>query len=83
MSAAEKHDGALPFWPIAMSLSMALAFTGVSEAQMTEWRRRGVVRFRPRGPNGALITERAQLEEAVRQMFGDVSADMDFGDGDD
>jgi len=81
MGAAEKHNDHLPFWPAAMSRPLALAFTGVSEAQMREWERTRVVRFVARGPNGAKITERCQLEEALRQLFGDLSSDMDFGDG--
>lgn len=82
MGAAEKHDGPLPFWPIAMTRELALTYTQVSRAQLDEWERRGTVRFRPRGANGAMITERAQLDEALHQLFGDVSADLDFGDGD-
>lgn len=79
MGAAERHDAALPFWPAAMTRSMALAYTSVSDAQMTAWERSGAVRFCARGPNGAKITERAQLDDAVRAMFGDVADDMDFG----
>ena len=82
MGAAEKLDGPLPFWPAAMPREMALAYTSVSEAQMRQWERAGIVRFRARGRNGAMITERVQLDEAVRQLFAEVSDDMDFGDGD-
>lgn len=82
MGAAEKLDGPLPFWPAAMTREMALAYTSVSEAQMRQWERDGTVRFRPRGRNGSMITERAQLDEAIRRLFGEVADDMDFGDGD-
>ena len=82
MGAAEKLDGTIPFWPAAMTRAMSLAYTSVSEAQMRQWEREGTVRFRARGPNGSMITERAQLDEALRKLFGDVAEDMDFGDGD-
>jgi hypothetical protein len=75
---AEKHDTSLPFWPTAMTRSMALAYTSASEAQMAEWERAGVVRFIPRGPNGAKITERAQLDEAVHALFVGPAEDMRF-----
>ncbi|KTF68647.1 hypothetical protein ACNFJ7_02015 [Sphingomonas sp. HT-1] len=82
MGAAEKLDGTIPFWPAAMTRAMALAYTSVSETQMRQWEREGTVRFRARGPNGSMITERAQLDDAIRKLFGDVAEDMDFGDGD-
>lgn len=81
MGAAEKLDGTIPFWPAAMTRDMALAYTSVSEAQMRQWETEGTVRFRARGRNGSKITERAQLDEAIRRLFGDVTDDMDFGDG--
>lgn len=77
---AEKLDYALPFPPAGMNRAMSLAYSGVGEAQLREWERSGIVRFRPRGPHGMMITERAQLDEALRQLFGDVSEDMDFPD---
>lgn len=77
---AEKHDATLPFWPAAMTRPMALAYTSASETQMSEWERAGVVRFVARGPNGAKITERVQLDDAVRALFAGVAEDMDFGD---
>ncbi len=82
MGAAEKLDGPLPFWPAAMTRAMSLTYTSVSESQMRQWEREGIVRFRARGPNGSMITERAQLDEALRRLFGEVAEDMDFGDGD-
>jgi hypothetical protein len=81
MSAAEKHDERLPFWPVAMARPMALAFTGVGEAQMRAWEKTGSVRFRPRGPRGAAIALRSDLEAAVADLFSrDLSEDLDFGD---
>jgi hypothetical protein len=80
MSAAEKLDARLPFWPVAMGRPMALAYTGVSEAQMREWERSGLVHFRARGPHGAAIAQRAELDNAVADLFSrDLSEDMDFG----
>lgn len=79
---AAVHDFPLAFPPAAMTRAMALAYTSVSEAQLKTWEREGVVRFLPRGANGTMITERAQLEEALRQLFSDPTEDMDFGDAD-
>jgi hypothetical protein len=81
MSAAEKHEAPLPFWPVAMSRPMALAYTGVAEAQMRAWEKAGAVHFRPRGPHGAAIVQRAELDLAVAELFSrDMSEDWDFGD---
>jgi hypothetical protein len=67
--------------PIGLTEVEALAYTRVSEKQMREWKRRRVVRFIPRGPNGALITQRQQLDVALAELFeADNSEDMDFGD---
>ncbi len=82
MGAAEKHPGPIPFWPAGMSWDMALAYTGVGEAQMRDWQKRGLVRFRARGPKGGLVTSRDQLDEALRQLFAagaDMAEDFDFG----
>lgn len=83
MGAAEKLDRFVSFVPAGMSWAMALAYTGVGEAQMRDWQKRGLVRFRARGPKGGLVTTREMLDEALRQLFaggGDVTEDMDFGD---
>ncbi|WP_419827697.1 hypothetical protein [Sphingomonas sp.] len=81
MSAAEKLDERLPFWPVAMARPMALAYTGVSEAQMRAWEKTGLVHFRTRGPHGAAIVQRAELDMAVADLFSrDLSEDLDFGD---
>ena len=60
----------LPHWPAAMSRDLALAYTGVAEAQMREWESRGMVRFQSRGPRGALIAPRADLDAALEHLFG-------------
>lgn len=75
MSAAERYDAPLPFWPAAMTRAMALAYTGVSETQMREWERRGVVRFCTRGPNGSAIARTADLKAAVDQLFTGAAVD--------
>ena len=75
---AEKHDATLPFWPAAMTRALALAYTSVSETQLKEWERAGLVQFRAIGPNGAKITERAQLDEALRLQFSGPAEDMRF-----
>lgn len=66
--------------PIGLTEAQALAYTGVGEAQMREWRRRRIVRFVPRGPRGSLITQRAQLDAALALLFDGAVEDMDFGD---
>lgn len=81
MSAAEKLTAPLPFWPAAMSREMALAYTGVGAEQMRAWEKRGLVHFRPRGPRGAMIAQRSELDLALDDLFNrDVSEDLDFGD---
>lgn len=79
MAAAEKHDLPLPFWPAAMSRSMALAYTGVAEAQLREWERARKIVFRARGPRGAMIALRSELDAALAELFADASEDLDFG----
>jgi hypothetical protein len=71
----------LPDWPAAMNREAALAYTGVAEVQLLEWKRRGKVTFRARGPNGALLALRSDLDAALKDLFENAAAeDMDFGD---
>ncbi|PHP21404.1 hypothetical protein CG471_02200 [Sphingobium sp. IP1] len=60
----------LPDWPAGMNREMALAYTGVSGDQLDEWRRAGVVRFRPRGPRGQMLALRTDLDAALAILFG-------------
>lgn len=60
----------LPDWPVAMTRELALAYTGVAEAQLREWESRGMVRFRQRGPRGAAIARRTDLDAALELLFG-------------
>ncbi|MCK0531484.1 hypothetical protein [Sphingobium agri] len=60
----------LPDWPAAMNREWALAYTGVSGEQMKEWVRSGKVRFRPRGPKGAMVALKADLDAALADLFG-------------
>jgi hypothetical protein len=64
----------LPDWPAAMPRDVALAYTGVAETQLREWERRGLVRFRARGPHGAAIAPRIDLDAALLTLF-DAAAD--------
>ncbi len=83
MGAAEKFAERLPFWPEGMGWDMACTYTGVGEAQMRNWQKRGLVRFKASGPKGALVTTKVQLDAALQQHFalgGDLSEDWDFGD---
>lgn len=59
----------LPDWPAALTEAEAHEFTRVSAAQMKEWRERGVVRFVPRGRNGAAIAQLSELKAALAAMF--------------
>ncbi|MBV9843223.1 MAG: hypothetical protein JOY99_17095 [Sphingomonadaceae bacterium] len=74
----------LPDWPAAMSRELALAYTGVGEAKMREWMRRGLVKFRACGPRGEMIAQRVDLDVALRDLFSSpttgLEEDMDFGD---
>jgi hypothetical protein len=65
----------LPDWPAAMPRDLALAYTGVADAQMKEWELRGLVRFRPRGPRGVAIASRASLDVALQALFSSPVAD--------
>lgn len=60
----------LPHWPAAMNRDLALAYTGVADAQLREWESRGTVRFRQRGPRGAAIAPRTDLDAALELLFG-------------
>lgn len=60
----------LPHWPAAMNRDLALAYTGVADAQLREWESRGMVRFRQRGPRGAAIAPRTDLDAALELLFG-------------
>ncbi|MDF0487784.1 hypothetical protein PX554_06550 [Sphingomonas sp. H39-1-10] len=71
----------LPYWPAALTEAEAIAYTGVSEAQMREWRKHGIVRFLLKGRKGSAIALRSDLDEALNQMFAIAAhEDMDFGD---
>lgn len=69
----------LPDWPAAMNREWALAYSGVAEAQMREWQKRGRVRFQPRGPHGAMLCLRSDVDAALQEMFTAGSPeDLDF-----
>ena len=69
----------LPAWPAALNRDQALAYSGVAETQLREWGKRGKVRFRPRGPNGAMLCLRSDLDNALTEMFVTGSAeDLEF-----
>jgi predicted site-specific integrase-resolvase len=59
----------LPDWPAGLNRQGALDYSGVSEAQLREWQKRGQVRFLPRGPNGAMLCMRSDVDAALREMF--------------
>lgn len=59
----------LPDWPAGMNREWALAYTGVAEAQLRAWERVGLVIFRPRGPHGAMLALRTDLDAALAQLF--------------
>ena len=72
-----------PDWPAAMNREMALAYTGVAEAQLRAWERARKVSFRPRGPNGQMVALRTSLDAALAELFtgaaNDLAEDLDFG----
>ena len=70
----------MPDWPAAMSRDIALAYTGVAEAQLRAWERGGKVNFRARGPRGAMLALRSDLDAALTEMItSTVEEDLDFG----
>jgi hypothetical protein len=70
----------LPDWPAALTMDEAIAFTGMGEAVIRQWSRSGKVRFLPRGPKGALVALKTDLQAALADMFTkDVAEDLDFG----
>lgn len=79
MAGAER-EYSLPFPPAGLTRPMALAYTGVAETKLKDWERRHLVRFRAIGPNGAKVTQRAQLDEALSLEFAGVAEDMEFPD---
>ncbi|MET1083735.1 MAG: hypothetical protein ABWY12_11920 [Burkholderiales bacterium] len=44
-----------------MNRELALAYTGVAEAQLREWERRGTVRFCMRGPQASYAMQVCRL----------------------
>lgn len=69
-----------PDWPAAMSRDLALAYTGVAEVQLRAWERGGKVNFRARGPRGAMLALRSDLDTALNELFtSTVEEDFDFG----
>lgn len=58
-----------PDWPAAMNRELALAYAQVSEAQLRQWERGGSVRFRARGPHGAMLCLRKDLDAALDALF--------------
>jgi hypothetical protein len=65
----------LPDWPVAMTREMALAYTGVADAQLREWERRGTTRSAQTETNGAAIAARSSLDAAVQSLFAAVADD--------
>lgn len=71
----------LPDWPAAMTRDVALAYTGVADAQLKAWERTCAVNFRPRGPRGAMLALRSELDAALSTLFAaPMDEDLDFGD---
>ncbi len=70
----------LPDWPAAMNREVALAYTGVAEAQLRAWEKTGRVAFRSRGPRGGMLALRSDLDAALSHLFSpDMAEDIDFG----
>jgi hypothetical protein len=70
----------LPDWPAGMTRDVALAYTGVAETQLRAWEKAGKVAFRPRGPKGASLALRVDLDAALAALFtSTASEDFDFG----
>ncbi|NTS64191.1 hypothetical protein HRV97_03315 [Sphingomonas sp. HHU CXW] len=70
-----------PDWPAGMNREMALAYTGVAETQLRAWEKAGKVSFRARGPNGASLALRVELDVALAELFASSANDEDFDFG--
>ncbi len=71
----------LPDWPAGMNRDWALAYTGVGEAQLRAWEKAGIVNFRARGPRGAMLALRTDLDAALAALFTSaLDEDLDFGE---
>ncbi|MBW6522425.1 hypothetical protein KZ810_02845 [Sphingomonas sp. RHCKR47] len=71
----------LPDWPAGMNRETALAYTGVAETQLRAWEKAGKVTFRARGPNGAAVALRVDLDAALAGLFASSANDEDFDFG--
>lgn len=74
-----------PEWPATMDRSTALAYSGVSEATLAEFEKRGIIRFLAQGPRRKMITPRAGLDRMIEALWATggalpASEDFDFGD---
>jgi hypothetical protein len=70
-----------PDWPAGMNRETALAYTGVAETQLRAWEKAGKVAFRARGPNGAAVALRVDLDAALADLFASSANDEDFDFG--
>ena len=51
----------------------------LGEAQLREWEKTGKVNFRPRGPKGAMLALRSDLDAALADLFtSDLAEDLGF-----
>lgn len=75
----------LPTWPAALMFDEAVAYTRIAETELRRHAREGRVRFLPRGPHGALIAQRSELDQLLESIWASQSGqpleDMDFGEG--
>jgi hypothetical protein len=70
-------------WPAALTWSEALAYSGISPAELRRWQKEGALRFRRLGPHRANVALRSKLDQLLDTQFDlpatDISEDFDFG----
>ena len=70
-------------WPAALTWSEALAYSGISAAELRRWQKDGALRFRRLGSHRANVTLRSKLAELLAAQFDlpttDIYEYFDFG----
>lgn len=74
------HAGA---WPAALTWEDAQAYTSLSNSQLRGFEKKGAIRVRRAGRNGARIILTSDLDRLLEELFGPISVgieeDFDFG----
>lgn len=81
------HLRDLPYWPAALDVIEAIAYSRLSETEIRRQINAGKLVFKARGHNGKKVCLRAQLDDVLQTIWSDgvgipldPSEDLDFGD---